>query len=445
MESKRIPKASGLPRNPLKLYRAFIDDPLTFLQSNTLNDEGISCFNIFHHRIVHLSHPGHIKQVMQDGDSFTQSRDRDHMRLMFGNGLLTSAGKHWKKQRLLLQPCFGKSQSEKLFDKIIAQILSRPLPTEGPFELHRFSLDLVNRIIADILFSRTDDGTLSIGSRLVTLKADTLARLRDYALPLWVPTSRNLSYGADRSAVNKAIGDLVSARKASREEHNDLLSAFIGARDKTTATGMADSEVREELLGVYAAAHEPVAIALTYALLLVSKDDDVRERLTSELNRFVINGRFTATDLRGMRYLKQIVDETLRMYPPVWISGKRAVRSVDVSGFAIKANDNIVYSPMIVQRDEKLWPDPETFDPERFSDKSDFSPSAYFPFGGGAKHCIGAHLATTILTTAVACLFARFALHPLQNDIQLKPFTTLRPINELTFTARHAHTPSTFE
>ncbi|HSI91479.1 MAG TPA: cytochrome P450, partial [Adhaeribacter sp.] len=353
--------------NLLQTFRAFTGNPLQFLNQYALNPEGISQFNILHHRIVHVSEPKHLKHLLlASQEQYTQSRDRDHMQLLFGNGLLTSTGQHWKKQRALIQPAFGKKNLEKFAEKINYQLGRFPLPTQKTFDLHAYSLNLVNHIIADLTFSRTDAGTLQTGNQLMDLKAETLARLQHFSPPLWLPTPANLRYKKRRKTVYNFIQKLITKRKESGENHPDLLDAFRLASNKTTGKGMSEEELREELLGVYAAAHEPVAIALTYTLFLVANHPEVAAKLQQEAQKILTGPEPNFKTIEKLVYTKQVAQEALRLYPPVWISGKRALQPHNLNGYDIRKNDNFIFSPMIVHRHPDHWPEPDKFMPERF-------------------------------------------------------------------------------
>jgi cytochrome P450 len=385
-----------------------------------MHESGICSFRIFHHRIIHISDPVHLSHILNTApEKYTQSRDRDHMKLLFGDGLLTTTGPHWKKQRALIQPCFGRNQVADMVGKINKQLTKRSLNTGKIFDLHAWSLDTVNAIMADIIFSDNSEETLAIGNELVDLKADTLARLRDYSLPLWIPTSGNLAFKKRRAAVYGAIN-----RKIVSGLHSnvDLLNAFTSAKD-SAGKGMKRKELAEELLGVYAAAHEPVAIALTYALKLIAEHPQVSEKLRAELNG------------SDQPYLKQVIRESLRLYPPVWISGKRAIADDEINGFLIRKNDNIIYSPMILHRNPQYWSEAEKFMPERFNENH--HPLAWLPFGGGQKFCVGSHLALTILQLAVGHIVKNYELEPdPANEVSINPFTTLKPLTELRMKAK---------
>lgn len=433
---KEIPKIN-LHGNPVKTFFSFIRNPFLFLQDHALHPEGITQFRLLHHRIVHVSKPEHLKVLLQASpEIYTQSRDRDHMQLLFGNGLLTSAGKHWQKQRARMQPCFAKPNLEALFHKISRQLNRFPLPENTDFDLHAYSLNLINYIIADLVFSRTDSETLALGNLLVDLKADTLRRLRDFSLPLWVPTSQNLKFRQERKTVYQGIQKLIYGRENSANSETDLLVLFREAKDKETGEMMSEAELIEELLGVYAAAHEPVAIALSYTFYLISTNPETEAKLRKELQENLTDQELSVAQLHQLTYTKRVVQEALRIYPPVWISGKRALKSTDLNGFQIKKNDNFIYSPLILHRQPTLWNNANAFDPDRFLSLKAIDPFAYLPFGGGIKFCLGSHLAQLILQAAVAKIYSQYTLRTKVKEIEINPFATLKPLNAFTFQAR---------
>ena len=135
-------------------------------------------------------------------------------------------------------------------------------------------------------------------------------------------------------------------------------------------------------------------------------------------------------------FTKQVVQEALRLYPPVWISGKRALQTDNLNGYKIRKNDNFIYSPMILHRHAGYWPDAQLFKPERFSEQTSLEPFTYIPFGGGAKFCVGSHLALMILQLAVARIYSEYILETEVKEVAINPFTTLKPLTDLTFIAR---------
>jgi cytochrome P450 len=252
---------------------------------------------------------------------------------------------------------------------------------------------------------------------------------------LWVPTARNRGYNKQRNMVNCSIQQQIANRKGTGEQHPDLLDAFRLATDKTTGRGMTTEELREELLGVYAAAHGPVAIALTYALFLLATHPAVAEKLHQELAEVLNGEEMDMEKLGSLNYTRQVVQEALRLYPPVWISGKRALKTDFLQGYEIKKNDNIIFSPMLVHRQPEFWPAPEQFIPERFDGTEKIHPFAYIPFGGGAKACIGSHLALMILQLAVAKICRKYTLSTTVKGVAINPFTTLKPLTAIMVTA----------
>jgi cytochrome P450 len=213
-------------------------------------------------------------------------------------------------------------------------------------------------------------------------------------------------------------------------QQNDLLDSFLEARDKTSGQAMSNEELTEELLGVYAAAHEPVAIALTYALFLVAKHPEVRTKLMEELRPLNEEQALSPASYPAMRYTKNVVQETLRLYPPVWVSGKRALADDVIQGYKIRKNDNFIYSPVLLHSHPDFWEAPERFDPDRFNNKIKH-PFAYFPFSGGAKYCVGSHLAMMILQLCLAEIVLHFKIETDIETVNINPFTTLKPVNRI--------------
>ena len=433
MENDKIPGPKGLPF--LGVYFPFTNNPLAFLTQNAIEYKWISEFTIAGHRIIHLSHPDHIQHVFTEGNArYRQGKDRDHMQILFGKGLLTSDDDHWKKQRKLIQPVFhphsAAALTQGIIDTAIPFIESMKKKAGEERDIHAFSLILINRIISNTLFSEISERTLKVGDILVDLKADALVRLKYPPAPLWLPLPANYKFSRKRAIVYDTVKEIIAERRKDNIPSNDILSMLMQAKDKDSGEEMSDEELAEELVGIYAAAHEPVSIALTYCLYLLAKNPEEMEKLRAETGSVLKDEALSFSHFKKLEYTLLVIREALRLYPPVWISGKQAIADDVIDGYKVKKGDNITFSPVIVHRHPELWPDPGKFDPSRFSPERMRSvhPYTYFPFGGGPKYCVGSHLAMTILQATVVLITRSFDLTPSRDArIELNPFTTLKP------------------
>ena len=240
--------------------------------------------------------------------------------------------------------------------------------------------------------------------------------------PLNVPTPRNRRTRAAVRTIDEEIYAIIARRRANPEEKDDLLAMLMEARDEGDGQGMTDHQLRDEMMIMFAAGHETTANAMAWAFYMLEQHPDVLAKLRAELSE-VLGGRTpTAADLPRLVYTRMMIDEVLRLYPPIFVTNRQALQADVVCGFSIPAGAVISLSPYAVQRDRRFWQDPEKFDPERFSPQASGKRPrfAYFPFGGGPRQCIGKDFALYEAAVVLAMAAQRF-------DWQLAPGEEVHP------------------
>jgi cytochrome P450 len=255
-------------------------------------------------------------------------------------------------------------------------------------------------------------------------------------LPLWVPTRVNRSYRAALDDLDRAVYRIIARRRAAGGDSGDLLSMLMHARDEQTGEGMNDRQLRDEVTTILLAGHETTAVALTWAFYLLSQNPEAERRLHEELER-VLGGRAPGlADVEQLAYTRHVIDEALRLYPPVWAMDRSVAADDVIDGYPMPKGSYVMVSPWVVQRAPSLWSEPEAFRPERFARGAPEPPRyAYFPFIGGPRQCIGNTFALLEGQLMLATLAQRFrlALVPGQR-IELMPLLTLRPKNGIRMT-----------
>jgi len=249
------------------------------------------------------------------------------------------------------------------------------------------------------------------------------------AIPAWVPTRRNREFQRLAGQLDAIVRGIIEQRRRTGEDPGDLLSMLMAAEDSETGERMTDDQLRDEVMTIFLAGHETTANSLSWTLLLLSEHPDVRRRLQAELDE-VLGGRTpTFEDLPKLAYCKAVVSESMRLYPPAWSIGRRAEVEDVIDGYRIRKNSLIILSPWVTHRSPALWDNPEGFDPDRFGpDAPKRHRYAYFPFGGGARMCIGNNFAMMEAQLVLATLLS-------QHDVELVPggrpkpdaFITLQP------------------
>lgn len=367
----------------------------------------------------------------------------DKLARFLGNGLLTSDGEYWLRQRRLIQPGFHRTRLAALTQTMNAEIAAFLDRTEqisgasGELDISRAMMELAFRVVARSLFSADlpEERLLQLAQQITTLQAFIIRLIRQPYLEWWFNLSgaaahhRHLSGGA-RSTVT----DLIRQRRQKPEQHDDLLQMLLDARYEDTGEGMSEKQLIDESLILFVAGHETSANALAWTCYLLSQHPESVEQLRAE-HEAVLGERLPEfADLPRLEYTLQVIEEAMRLYPPAWITDRVAIADDEVAGVHIPAGSMIALSIYGAHHSNDLWDAPEVFRPERFSkeNKPKRHPYAYLPFGGGPRLCIGNSFAMMEMQLILVQLLRRFDLElsPGQ-EIEPQALITLRPKNGL--------------
>src|SRR5215203_3161551 len=400
----------------------------------------VARYRVAHTRMYQVSSPEGVGRILHDNHR-NYSKDVatfGTLRLFLGNGLFTSDGDFWRRQRRLAQPAFHRRRVAAfggLMTDATLEMLDRwrPLADRGqPLDVATEFSRLTMEVVTRALFSTSVEGDIStIGRAIATLLDDVTFRFTfPFYPPLRVPTPRNRRFLAARAALDEVVYRIISGRRHSPGEHDDLLALLMEARDEDTGEGMSDKQLRDEVITLFLAGHETTANALTWASYLLSTHVDVARRLKAEVDEELEGCVPTTSDLPNLPYTRMVIDETLRLYPPAWITNRRAIEDDMVCGYRIPAGAMVSISPYVTHRDPALWENPEGFDPDRFSpERAARRPHyAYFPFGGGPRQCIGKGFALMEATLVLALLYQRCEMHLVPGrKVETEALATLRP------------------
>jgi cytochrome P450 len=366
--------------------------------------------------------------------NFSKSRALQRAKILLGEGLLTSEGPHHLRQRRLVQPAFHRDRLAG-YASAMSECSVRwrerwqagstlDVSTEMP--------QLTLAVVAKTLFSADVQSEASeIGAAMTTVLQMfrlLLMPFSEYMEKLPLPYVRRFEKA--RARLDSTIYGLIRERRKSGEDTGDLLSMLLLAQDEENAGGrMTDQQVRDEALTLFLAGHETGANALTWTWYLLSQHPEVERRLHQEIDAVLGDRTPELADVPRLRYAEMILAEALRLYPPAWAIGRKAKEEFTLGEFQIPASSICIVSPYVVQRDPRWFPDPETFDPERWTPEArDARPKfSYFPFGGGSRVCIGERFAWmegVIVMAAIAQKW-RFRLAPGQR-VEPLPLITLR-------------------
>jgi cytochrome P450 len=399
-------------------------------------------------RILLVSRPDLIESVLvAQSRSFIKHFALRLNPLVLGNGLLTSEGDFWLRQRRLIQPAFQRSRLASFAPTMVGytqRLLARWQAGETR-DIVPEMMRLTMQIAAKTLFDAdVAEHARDVGTALQTLQENFIARFNSILPPpLWLPTPTNRRLKGAIAQLNELIYGMIRARRAGGEERNDLLSLLLHARDEDS-TQMTDRQLRDEAMTLFLAGHETTALALSWAWHLLATHPEAEARLAAEVAD-VLHGRAaTVDDIPGLRYTDSVALEAMRLYPPAYVVGREAIVDCDVGGYRVRRGTTVLMSQWVVQRDARFFDKPGIFYPERWlnavspvigpgesgvRDSSGGLPKyAYFPFGGGPRVCIGNNFAMMELVLVLATIAQqyRFTQHPGQEVVPWPTFT-LRP------------------
>lgn len=378
-----------------------------------------------------------VRHVLQHNAKNYSKRTRAtaKMNLFLGKGLVTSDGDLWKRQRRIAAPAFHRQRIEgfvEVMSRATSDLLERWAGERGVVDVDRAMMALTMRIASETLLGRDLSGEAdAVGEALSFLTVNTNERIgRLLDLPLSVPTPENLRYRRAVKVLDDLLVGLIAERRKSPGKATDLLGMLLDARDEETGEGMSDLQLRDEAVTIFAAGHETTSNALSWTFLLLAQHPAVAARLHDEVDT-VLGGRVPSmSDLAALPFCKNVLQESMRLYPPAWILDRRAEGDDEICGYRVPAGTRIFLSPWATHRHPRYWDDPEVFDPDRFtSARAEGRPAfAYFPFGGGPRICIGNAFAMMEAQLILAMIAQRFRLE-LEPGARIEPEQgiTLRP------------------
>ena len=385
-----------------------------------------------------VNHPDFIRPVLSKSYEHFSKRNIDYrvLAVVMGNGLVSNDGPHWEKQRALMQPLFSHRNVDG-FDETINALTSSLMNQwdaqagDGVVWLDRDMGRLTFAIVGSTLFGSDIErhaGEVAEILDVVNLAANDPRALMTL-LP-WSPTPYNLRFKRAKRRLDRIVHGFIAARRRAGTGGGDILDRLLDARDKETGEPIDETQIRDEVVTLMLAGHETSANAVTWTLYLLATHPEVEARLTEVLDAHLSGAPATAADLPSVPYLKQVVQESMRIYPPVWGYSRRAEREAEIGGYVLPAKAYVAVVPYALHRHRELWPHPERFDPDRFHPNRAQARHSYcyLPFGAGPRTCIGAGMAMLETQLVLAQIVQRFKVrvvpdHPIETAARI----TLRP------------------
>lgn len=436
-------RAARLPPGPfgnplLGSLKDMRHDPLSFFVRAASDYGGVTSFRAGPRRVVLASHPDAVRHVLQEHAKGYDKKTRgfDAVRLLLGNGLLTSEGSFWLRQRRLMQPAFHRQRIAGFADLFVdaAEELAAQLETRAgrsPVDASAAFMRLTLRLASlTLLGTDVGDDAPRISRALTTSMRFANDRITaPFALPLRLPLPAHRRALAAKDVLDEVVARVIAERRRTgTADRADLLSMLMEAVDEDSGERMNDAQLHDEVMTLLLAGHETTAAALTWTFVLLSRHPTVRRRLEEEVEAVLGDRRASLADVPKLAFTRRVLDESLRLFPPAWIISRRAVADDEMMGFRIPAETFVLVSPWVTHRTTDCFRNPEGFDPDRFEHQDAWPRFAYFPFGGGPRFCIGNNFALLEATLVIATLSRRLRLDlPPGAQVRPEPAITLRP------------------
>jgi len=391
-------------------------------------------------RVAHLIvHPDQVKQVLVDDHRKfgKQTRGYQMLRIALGQGLVTSEGDFWRRQRRIAQPAFHHQRIQafaELMAKATAEMLDdwQTRPAGSVIDVDEEMMAVTLRIVGLALMGvDLCDETDAVGASVTSVLEETVHRItHPLTPPLFVPTRRNRRLRSALSTMHQMIGDLIAARRRVPGEHADLLGMLMDARDEETGEGMTDEQLRDEVMTMVSAGHETTANTLSWALHLLCGAPEAEATLAAEVKQ-VLGGEAPSLESLGrLAFTEAAVKESMRLRPPVWMLARSVEAPVTVKGVELPMGSMVFLAPWLTHRDARFWSQPLQYRPQRFlNGETDEQPKyAYFPFSGGPRMCIGNSFAMMEAKILLSAIIQRFTLQAVPGEVVVpEPTITLRP------------------
>jgi len=374
-----------------------------------------------------INHPDDVKHVLLSNHrNYTKGEGMDRVKILLGNGIMTSEGEFWRRQRRMMQPCFHRRIIDR-FSQLIHDVNER------------FAARWAAKAASGEPINLTDDvSELTLEIVLNSIFGPDLERLERQlgANPFEVVAkeqNRDLKFAFRFRSLTKLVAELIGRRRREASSHEDFLGMLMAARDRDNQTAMSEKEMIDEVMTLIVAGHETTAAALTWTWYLISQHPQTAAELEAEADR--TGGDVLRLDAaESLDFTRQVVQEALRLYPPGWLFTRRTIERDELGGYSIDARTDVFISPYTLHRHPAFWSDPEEFRPQRFAgiDAKERHRFAFIPFSVGPRHCIGENMAMFEMLVHVNRMVRNFRLTRVgAQPIELEAQINLRPRSNL--------------
>ncbi len=426
-------------KNPLLRGAEFLKNPFLFTTGPGLEIGDFYRIPFVFRRVFVTTNHEVVKHVLQTNQkNYVKSVAYRHLKLALGNGLVTSEGEYWRRQRRLAQPVFYKTQLEEIFKKMAGVAerymgdLSQKTADGQPLDIAKEMMGITSDIVLKTLFSADNPADLSEMYRIMIEAQDYIVHrtTKPYLIPFVHINGRHRHFRKDMDWFDGHLYRLMAERRNDPNPPNDLLTMLISARYEDTGEAMTNQQVRDEAITLFAAGHETSSNGLAWTLYLLSKHPEVLEKLRQEVENVLGGSTPTFEDLRKMTFTLQVIQEGMRLYPPAFAVGREPLQDDEILGEKIPAGSVIFISIAAMHRDPQYWERPHEFYPDHFLPEIEKERPrlAYMPFGAGPRMCIGNHFALMEMQLLLAMLVRHYDFEPVEgHPVEPEPLITLKP------------------
>ena len=374
-----------------------------------------------------INHPEDIKRVLLSNHrNYTKGEGMDRVKILLGNGIMTSEGDFWRRQRRMMQPAFHRrviDQFRETIHTVNEKFAERWAAKAARMEAVNISDDASELTLEIVLRSIFGTDIDRLERQLGANPFEVVAKEQN----------RDLKFAFRFRSLTKLVAEVIERRRREPEEHFDFLSMLMAARDRESGAAMSDKELIDELLTLIVAGHETTAAALTWSWYLISQHPDAAEQLRADADRGG-SGMLGLDAAESLSFTHQVLQEALRLYPPGWLITRRSIEADELGGFPLAPRTDVFISPYMLHRHPQFWSEPEEFKPERFAgaDAEERHKFSYIPFAVGPRHCIGENIAMFEMLVHVQYMSRRFRLtRATEEPIELEAQINLRPRSSL--------------
>jgi len=411
------------------------DNPLDYFTKVAREYGDIAGLRVLNFRSIFINHPDLIEEVLvTNARKYSKGRVLRANRHVFGEGLLTSEGDFWLRQRRLAQPAFHRERIAS-YAATMVEYTQRMLngwrggeERDAHQEMMRLTLQIVGKTLFDADVERDAQ---DVGKSLELLLEIGANFRRAIFVPHWLPTPTNLRVKREVAQIEKILYRIIGERRASGRDAGDLLSTLLSAQDED-GSRMTDRQLRDEAVTLFLAGHETTASTLSWTWWLLARNPAVEAKLHAELDAVLGDRAPSLDDLPRLAYAGHVITESLRLYPAAWGMARLAVEDHEIAGYPVTKGMGVAMAQWVVHRDPRWYDAPEEFRPERWENDlwKRLPRFAYFPFGGGPRQCIGNAFALMEATLILATIARKFRLRLVAN----RP---VAPLASITLRPRH--------